>query len=150
MALNASALTNAMASHAASLGVFDMVNTHEPKNAPTSRITCAIWVQDMVPASSGLASTSFRVTFSVRIFSAMLQEPQDAIDPEMMDAVDLLLADYVGNFTLGGLLREVDIRGIDGNPLRVDAGYLTQDGKVFRVLTISVPLVINDLYAENP
>jgi hypothetical protein len=67
-----------------------------------------------------------------------------------MDAVDLLLADYVGNFTLGGLLREVDIRGIDGNPLRVDAGYLTQDGKVFRVMTISVPLVINDLYAENP
>jgi hypothetical protein len=150
MALNASALTNAMASHAASLGVFDMVNTHEPKNAPSSRITCAIWVQDMAPASSGLASTSFRVTFNVRIFSAMLQEPQDAIDPEIMDAVDLLLADYVGNFTLGGLLREVDIRGIDGNPLRVDAGYLTQDGKVFRVMTISVPLVINDLYAENP
>lgn len=150
MALNAGALTDAMASHAATLGVFDTVNQHEPKNAPTSRITCAIWVQDMVPASSGLASTSFRITFNVRIYSAMLQEPQDAIDPEMMNAVDLLLADYIGNFTLGGLLREVDVRGIDGNPLRVDAGYITQDGKVFRVLTISVPTVINDLYAENP
>lgn len=150
MALNASALTNAMASHAASLGVFDMVNTHEPKSAPGNRITCAIWVQDMTPASSGLASTSFRVTFNVRIFSDMLQEPQDAIDSELLDAVDLLLADYVGNFTLGGLLREVDIRGIDGNPLRVDAGYLTQDKNVYRVVTISVPLVINDLYAEAP
>jgi hypothetical protein len=103
-----------------------------------------------VPASSGLASTSFRVTFNVRIYSSMLQEPQDAIDPTMLAAVDLLLADYIGSFTLGGLLREVDVRGIDGNPLRVDAGYLGQDGKMYRVLTISVPCVINDLYAEVP
>lgn len=150
MALNAEILTNAMASHAAGLGVFDMVNLHEPKSAPGNRITCAIWVQDMVPASSGLAATSFRITFNVRIFSAMLQEPQDAIDPEILNAVDLLLSDYIGNFTLGGLLREVDIRGIDGNPLRVDAGYLTQDGKTYRVMTISLPVVINDLYAEAP
>lgn len=151
MALNAEALTNAMASHAASLGVFDVVNMHEPKNAPSSRLTCAVWVQDMMPVnSSGLASTSFRLTFNVRVYSSMLQEPQDAIDPDMLNAVDLLLTDYIGNFTLGGLLREVDVRGIDGNPLRVDAGYLTQDGKVFRVLTISVPLVINDLYEEAP
>jgi hypothetical protein len=150
MALNAAALTDAMASHAATLGVFDMVNLHEPKNAPSSHLTCAVWVQDMVPASSGLAATSFRITFNVRIFSSMLQEPQDAIDVDMLTAVDLLLADYIGNFTLGGLLREVDIRGIDGNPLRVDAGYLTQDSKVYRVLTISLPVVINDLYAEAP
>jgi hypothetical protein len=150
MALDAAGLTNAMASHAATLGLFDAVNLHEPKNAPGNQLTCAIWVQDMVPASSGLASTSFRVTFNVRIYSSMLQEPQDAIDPTMLAAVDLLLSDYIGSFTLGGLLREVDVRGIDGNPLRVDAGYLGQDGKMYRVLTISVPCVINDLYAEVP
>jgi hypothetical protein len=150
MALDAAGLTNAMASHAATLGLFDVVNLHEPKNAPGNQLTCAIWVQDMVPASSGLASTSFRVTFNVRIYSSMLQEPQDAIDPTMLAAVDLLLSDYIGSFTLGGLLREVDVRGIDGNPLRVDAGYLVQDGKAYRVLTISVPCVINDLYAEVP
>jgi hypothetical protein len=138
MALDAAGLTNAMASHAATLGLFDAVNLHEPKNAPGNQLTCAIWVQDMVPASSGLASTSFRVTFNVRIYSSMLA------------AVDLLLSDYIGSFTLGGLLREVDVRGIDGNPLRVDAGYLGQDGKMYRVLTISVPCVINDLYAEVP
>ncbi|HEY6926395.1 MAG TPA: hypothetical protein VI653_23120 [Steroidobacteraceae bacterium] len=150
MALNPETLTNAMASHAAALGVFDMVNLHEPKSAPGNHITCAIWVQDMVPASSGLAATSFRITFNVRIYSPMLQEPQDAIDPEVLNAVDLLLTDYIGNFTLGGLLREVDIRGIDGNPLRVDAGYLTQDGRTYRVMTISLPVVINDLYTEAP
>ena len=149
--LNASILTNAMASHAAALGVFDFVNVHEPKSGPVGTgVGCAIWVQDMLPASSGLAATSFRLTFNVRLYSSALQEPMDAIDPNILDAADLLLSDYIGNFTLGGLIREVDVRGIDGPPLRVDAGYLTQDGQIYRVITISVPLVINDLYAENP
>lgn len=150
MALSSSGLVNALASHAATLGVFDSVNMHEPKNAPGNHLTCAVWVQDYVPASSGLANTSMRLTFNIRLYSSMLQEPQDAIDPEILDAVDLLLADYIGNFTLNGLLREVDIRGIDGNPLRVDAGYLVQDKKPYRVMTISLPVVINDLYPEVP
>lgn len=151
MALDIDGLTNALASHAAALGAFDMVNGHEPKSAvPGNGLTCAVWTQDGFAASSGLASTSFCITFNVRVYSGMLTEPQDSIDPNILKAVDLLLSDYIGNFTLGGLIREVDVRGIEGKPLRWDAGYLTQDGKVFRVVTISVPLVINDLYVESP
>lgn len=150
MALSSSQLINALTSHASTLGVFDVVQGHEPKNAPGSHLSFAVWIQDYAPASSGLASGSFRLTFNIRIYSSMLQEPADAIDPEMMDAVDLLLADYVGNFTLSGLIREVDYRGIDGNPLKVEAGYVSQDGKVYRVMTIYVPMVINDLYPEAP
>lgn len=150
MALNATVLTNAVASHAMTTGAFDQVNLFEPKSAPGNHITCAIWVQDMAPVKSGLAATSFRVTFNVRVFSPMLQEPQDAIDPGILDAVDRLMTDYIGNFTLGGLLREVDVRGIEGVPLRAQAGYLTQDGKTYRVVTITLPLIINDLYVEAP
>lgn len=151
MALDTATLVNAIASHAASLGVFDSVNGHEPKNAPASELTCAVWAQDLVPVlSSGLASTSARITFNVRLYTRMLQEPADAIDPKMMDAVDLLLVDYIGNFTLGGLLREVDVRGGSGNPLNAQAGYLSQDGTLFRVITIFLPLIINDLYPEAP
>jgi hypothetical protein len=149
MALNASALTNAVASHASTTGLFDAVNGHEPKNAPGGHLSCAVWIQSYSPVdTSGLASTSMRLEFNVRIYTSMLQEPVDAIDPEILDAVDLLLADYIGNFTLGGLIRDVDVRGADGNPLKVDAGYLSQDGKVYRVMTITLPLIINDLYAE--
>ncbi len=150
MALNSSFLINALASHASATGLFDVVNGHEPKNAPTSHLACAIWIQDYKPASSGLASTSMRLTFNVRLYSSMLQEPQDMIDPDLMDAVDVLLADYIGNLTMGGLLREVDVRGIDGNPITAQAGYLQQDNKIFRVMTIFVPLVINDVYTEAP
>ncbi len=150
MALNSSVLVNALASHAAATGRFDVVNGHEPKNAPGGNLSCAIWVQDYKPASSGLASTSMRLVFNVRLYTSMLQEPVDMIDPDLLDATDLLLADYIGNFTMGGLLRMVDVRGIDGNPITAQAGYLTQDGKVYRVMTIFIPLVINDVYTESP
>jgi hypothetical protein len=150
MALSSSQLINALTSHAAALGVFDVVQGHEPKNAPGNHLSFACWIQDYAPASSGLASGSFRLTFNIRLYSSMLQEPADAIDPEMMDAVDLLLADYIGNFTLGGLIREVDYRGIDGNALKVEAGYLPQDHNIYRVMTLFVPMVINDLYPEAP
>jgi len=154
MALNTSTLVNAIASHAAALGLFDAVNGHEPKNAPGGQLTCAIWTMDLLPVqSSGLAATSVRITFNVRLYLPTLNtspEQADMIDPQMMDAADLLLADYVGNFTLGGLIRYVDVRGIDGNPLSVQSGYITQDGKVYRVLTIFLPLVINDLWNEAP
>lgn len=154
MALNTSTLVNAIASHAAALGLFDAVNGHEPKNAPGGQLTCAIWTMDLLPVqSSGLAATSVRITFNVRLYLPALNtspEQADMIDPQMMDAADLLLADYVGNFTLGGLIRDVDVRGADGNPLSAQSGYITQDQKVYRVLTIFLPLIINDLWTEAP
>jgi hypothetical protein len=154
MALNTSTLVNAIASHAAATGLFDAVNGHEPKNAPGGQMTCAIWVQDIVPVnSSGLNSTSVRITFNVRLYLPSLNtspEQADMIDPQMMDAADTLIADYVGNFTLSGLIRQVDVRGADGNPLSAQSGYITQDGTVYRVLTIFLPLIINDLWTESP
>lgn len=154
MALSASTLVNAIASHAAATGLFDAVNGHEPKSAPGGRLTCAVWSNSIIPVmSSGLASTSARVVFSVRLYIPALNtspEQADMIDPQMMDAIDLLLADYIGNFTLGGIIRYVDVRGIDGNPMSAETGYLEQDKKVYRVATILLPIVVNDLYPEAP
>jgi hypothetical protein len=151
MSLNTSGLVNAIASHAAATGLFDVVNSHEPKNAPNSHLSCAIWAQSLNPVlSSGLAAASARVEFRVRLYTAMLQEPADMIDPELLDAVDVLMADYIGNFTLGGIIRDVDVLGSDGAMLSVVAGYLSQDGKLFRIMDITLPLVINDLWTESP
>jgi hypothetical protein len=155
MALNTSTLVNAIASHASALGCFDAVNGHEPKNAPGGQLTCAIWGMGLAPVlSSGLSATSVKVVFSVRLYMPALNyspEQADMIDPAMMDAADLLLADYVGNFTLGGLIREVDVRGAEGgNSLSWDSGYINQDNHIYRVITIYLPLVINDLWTEAP
>jgi hypothetical protein len=132
------------------LGLFERVNTSEPKNAPGNGLTAAVWLQMVSPvaAASGLAATSARVEFMLRIYSNMLQEPQDAIDPEILSAVDVLMGAYSGDFDLGGTVRNVDLLGAHGVGLSAVAGYLSVDNKMFRVVDVTLPLIVNDVWEQ--
>lgn len=151
MALNAGAILDAVVSHALASGQFERVNQHEPKNAPGNGLTAAVWVETIAPVrSSGLAATSAVVTLNVRLYVSMLAEPQDAIDPNIVAAVDALMTAYSGDFELGGLVQAVDLLGMAGVPMSARAGYLDQDGKLFRVMTITLPLIVNDVWEQVP
>lgn len=152
MALGIQALIDAATSHAAASGLFERVQGHEPKSAPGNGLSCAVWVQDVspVPFASGLAATTARVALTVRLYANMLREPQDAIDPALVGAADVLLAAYSGDFDLGGLVRNIDLLGQAGDPLRAQAGYLNQDSRLYRVIDITLPLVINDAWVQVP
>lgn len=151
MPFDVQGIVDAVQSHAAASGWFEAVNGHEPKNRPTSRgVSAAVWADTIQPVqSSGLASASALLVLNVRLYTSMLQEPQDAIDPTMLSAVSALMAAYAGDFTLGGLVREVDLFGASGVMLTAKAGYLTQDQTMFRVFTITLPLIINDAWDEG-
>jgi hypothetical protein len=149
---DATAFLASVQSHAMTLGLFEKVNGHEPKNAPGHGLTAAIWAQriDPVPAASGLAATAGRIELNVRIFTNMMREPQDAIDPEMATATIALMGAYSADFDLGVTdVREVDLLGEYGTPLSAQAGYLTQDGKLYRVMTITLPVIVNDLWSQS-
>ena len=146
-------LFDAVESHALASALFDDVNTHEPKSAPGTGITCSIWIQNIgpVPAASGLNTTSARIEFNVRIYMSFLAEPTDQIDPVLLDASIALIEDYTGDFGLSIVsgVRNVDVLGEFGTPLQGDAGYLNQDGKIYRVITITLPIVYNDLWTQT-
>jgi hypothetical protein len=145
------ALFAAVESHAQTLGLFERVNIHEPKNAPGNGLSCSIWVESIKPVrSSGLASVSGVITFKARILSNMLAEPQDGIDPQILSAVCVLMAEYSGSFTLGGTVREIDLLGAEGEQLSAQAGYLSQDSRLFRAMELTIPVVINDMWTETP
>jgi hypothetical protein len=152
MAFDSAAVTglfDTVTSHAASLGLFDTVTSHEPKNAPGNGLWCAIWVQSIGPIpSSGLASVSGRVELRVRIGSSMLQEPQDSIDPAILSAVTVLMGEYAGHFTLGATVRAIDLIGMHGTPLSAVAGYVTIGQQMSRVMEITFPVLINDMWTE--
>jgi hypothetical protein len=150
MALDIDALLDVVVSHALASGYFDQVNQHEPKNAPGHGLTAAVWVDDIrsVLGSSGLNSTSALIVFHVRLYTSMLQEPQDAIDPNMVKALNALFNAYAGDFELGGEARMVDLRAAEGQPLSAKAGYLNQDQTLYRVFTISLPVIVNDAWDE--
>ena len=150
MALDIRTLLSAVESHALASGYFAQVNGHEPMSPPTSGITCAVWVEQIGPArgGSGLDSTSSRLALYVRLYSSLVQQPADAIDPDLMTALDALMAAYSGDFTLGDLVQEVDLLGIYGDPLSARAGYLAEGGSEYRVLTITLPLIVSDLWEQ--
>lgn len=150
MALDIDTLLAEVISHAQTLGVFDQVNGHEYKSAPGRGVTAAVWVQDVMPLrSSGLASTSVRLELMWRLYTGMISEAPDAIDPNLLKALDALCGAYSGDFTLGGSVRHIDLLGAHGDPMRGRAGYLNQDGRLYRVMDLTVPIVINDLWEQS-
>ncbi|MEU1372983.1 hypothetical protein ABZ442_04875 [Streptomyces triculaminicus] len=149
MALDINGILDAVVSHALASGHFERVNTHEPQNAPGHGLTAAVWVDGIAAArSSGLGVASARLVFNVRLFTPVLQEPADAIDPNLLTAADALLRAYVGDFDLGGRVRQVDLFGQHGPGLEARAGYIQQDGALLRVITITLPVIVNDLWDE--
>lgn len=150
MSLPITDITDRVVSHAMGLGLFETVNEAEPKNAPGHGLTCAVWTEHIgFIRSSGLASGSARLVFNVRIYSNINAAPDEAIDPEMLNAVDRLFAAYAADFTLDGLVRHVDLLGAHGVPLAAQAGYWLVEGGEYRVMTIVLPLIVNDLWTEG-
>ena len=150
MSLDTGAILNVVTSHASAAGLFERVNQHESKNAPGNGLTFAAWLDQIGPArgSSGLAQTSALVVLNARIYTSMLSEPQDAIDPAMAGAVDVLMSAYSGDFALGGTARCVDLLGMAGISLSARAGYLIQDGKPYRVFTITLPIIVDNVWGQ--
>lgn len=153
MAIASQDLIDRLASHAMTLGLFDRVNQHEPKSAPGRGLTCAVWIDRIEPARgrSGLASTDARVVFNVRVYTNMLQNPQDAIDPQVMHATDKLFEAYTGDFQLGDDSRFIDVLGMtQGHPLFAQSGYINIDNRVQRVMTITVPVIVSAAWTQAP
>ncbi|WP_405611363.1 hypothetical protein [Streptomyces sp. NBC_01508] len=143
-------ITDRVVSHAMQTGLFEQVNQAEPKNAPGHGLSAAVWPDKITPVrTSGLDSVSGRLVYTVRIYSPLLSRPEDEIDPAMINAVDALFTAYCGDFTLDGLVRNVDIFGSDGIGLDAQAGYLIVEGGEYRVITITLPLIVNDLWTEG-
>lgn len=143
-------LLDALVSHAQATGGFASVNGHQPPSITAAGITCGVWVQDMrpIPRLSGLNTTSIEALFNVRLYTSAVQQPYDAIDPELMNAAAALLAAYSGDFELEGDVMQVDLLGEYGPSMAATAGYMTNDGVTLRVMTITLPLIVTDLWDQ--
>jgi hypothetical protein len=137
-------------SHAQALGVFERVNTHEAKSSPGRGLYCSVWMDTIAPdpRTSGLAATSVRLVFLARLQSNALAEPQDGVDPNLLDALDLFVDAMMGDLSVGGHALDIDVFGMAGVPLGARAGYVDQDNKKFRVIDLQVPVLLDDVWVQ--
>lgn len=131
-------------------GYFDKVNKHEPKKAPGTGLTAAVFLTAIDPISliSGLASTSARIVFTLRMYQSMLMEPQDMIDPRMGRATANLMRRFHDDFDFEGAIRNVDLMGAYGVSLSAISGYLDIDGKQHRIVDMTIPCLVNDVWPQ--
>jgi len=141
---------DAIVSDAQASGYFDVVNVYEPKAKPPTGLSAAIWLQSIVPIGqiSGLASTSARLVFILRIYSNLFKGPQDMVDPDLARAASNLMRRYHDDFDFGGVIRNVDLLGAYGVALEANAGYMQQDDTEYRIIDIQIPCLVNDVWPQ--
>lgn len=156
MAIGIDSLIDAIASHAMSSGLFTSVQAHEPKSMPPadpgSDLTFAVFLSGLGPArtGSGLAATTARVELTGRIYKPFRSEPEDLIDPALARACDLLFEALTGDFDLGGHARNIDVLASQGQGLQARAGYQKIDEVTFRIMDITIPIIVNDAWTQSP
>lgn len=142
---------NALVSHASRLGLFDTVNGHETINAPGLGVHAEVITDTIDPIqASGLAATSARLAVKVRITTDMRGDPQDGVDPKILNAAGNFIGSVHKDFELDGDARFVDLLGARGVPLSARSGYIDKGGQQYRLMDVTVPIIISDVWTQEP
>lgn len=147
--LDIDTLMGSLVGLAQTTGHFDSVNTHEPDNAPGTGISCSVVLDRINFAPGGLDSTSARVAFAMALYYPSNNLPRDDAEPYLIKALDAVMTNLNADFTLGGAVRMVDIGGAYGEELSAIAGYVKIDEQLYRVMEITLPLIVNDVWEET-
>lgn len=149
--MDANAIFAFLTSLASASGKFENVQGSElTKNPPGPGLTAGLWFAGLkpLPGESGLAATSMRFVLTMRIYMPVVSEPSDAIDPQVIDGASTMLAAITGGFTLGGLVRNVDLLGEFGEPLEALPGWLPFGDTKFRTVDITIPMILDNEYTQ--
>ena len=144
MSLDTKAILTKLAGIGKQTGLFVKVDKFEPRGQPGNGVTLFLISGPMrAITSSGLNNASLRWQIDGRLYTPMNSEPAAELDAVLTGAAAKYLEALCAQFTLGGLVRCIDVFGSDGEPLSATPGYLEQNDKVFRVVTLEIPLLIN-------
>lgn len=149
MALDIDTLLGKLVDHALSTGHFDAVNTHEPDNAPGSGLTANVVLDTITPVSSGLAATSCRVTFIMTFMYPTTVMPRDATEPFLIKALDAVMGRLTGDLRLDDTVRMIDLLGAYGDGLEAITGYYKIQEQAYRVMELTIPLIVNDVWVQT-
>ena len=130
--------------HMAASGMFAEVTVGEPTAwGDADRLYGAIWtLGTRIPYVS--LDTAIRIYDTrVRLYSKAFARPQDSREFALARAVQQVASDLFGDFTLGGTIREIDIAGQFGQPVRARWGH-AMVGVMYRIVDIDLALVVND------
>lgn len=121
------------------------VQLGEPSQAPQGTgLFAAITVRSIKPAHISLVQVSQLYVLDVMMYRNMLAEPTAETEQSLALAVQQVASNLLGDFDIGGTIRNVDPGGIYGQPLQVTWGHVSLGGVMHRAATMRLPLIVND------
>ena len=149
--LDPDAVIGKLASIAKATGLFAGVKRYEPRGQPPNGLNLSLIAGQMGPIrSSGLNNASLRWEIDGMIYLPLKVDPPDNIDVLLTTAAAGYLQALCAQFTLGGMVRCIDVFGSDGEGLQATPGYLEANDKTYRVERLMIPLLINQKWTLTP
>ena len=132
-------------------GYFPKAAIGEPKQPPQEETSAAVFMNRVstirVFANGGLSEVHL---VTVRVYRNMLAEPQQDIELDLARLISSDSSDLVGDFTMGGAVMALDVAGMHGTPYGATWGYLDVGGKMYRIVDILAPFIVNDSATAAP
>ena len=149
MAFNIKTTLSAIASHVSRTGYAGDVQIGEPVNAPeaTDKVFAAIFMNSATVVELTLGTTIELHTVTLRIMKRApigAGDDSGAVVEELALVVSQVSSNLIGEFDLGGTIRAIDVGGQYGEGISATWGYATIAQTVFRVVDISLPLIVDD------
>jgi hypothetical protein len=127
------------------------VQKYEPRGQPPNGVSLSLISGSLAATtSSGLNTASLRWQVDGMVYLPFHLDPPENIDAILMNAAGGYCEALCAQFTLGGLVRMIDVFGSEGERLSATAGYLEQDKKLYRVNRLIIPLIINSKWTLTP
>lgn len=126
----------------------------EADNPPGKGAAVALILGPLTPAprASGLAETSVRLEFTIRVTMPRTQKTPEEVDRALLYACVTLMAAFSGDFALTnvpvGLVRNIDLLGAYGQPMGMRPGWMPQGEVNYRMADITLPVILNDTFAQ--
>lgn len=132
------------------LGCFEKVRLGEWKSQPPNGCVFAVWANDFGSATDGhgLATTTPLLQATARIYVPGIGKDEETWELKIVNAADLYLAALNAGFTLGGLVRNVDLLGAEGERLHWRFGHVVIDAKVSRTADLQINAVFTDEWPQ--
>lgn len=132
-------------------GYFGKVQIGEPKQPPQEALSAAVFMNRvttvLVFANGGTREVH---VVTMRMYRDMLAEPQADIELGLAKAVSSVSSDLLGDFELGAKIMAVDVAGMHGTPYGATWGYLDLSGKMYRIVDILMPFIVDDSATVAP
>ncbi len=129
----------------AASGRFATTDLGEPESLPDgTQLHARVWNMGRQVAYITQSTVVSLYNIRVRMYRNAFTEPTADIEYMLAESVQDIASDLLGDFDLGATVAYIDAAGIHGRGLRADWGHAPVSGVMFRVVDMTIPIVVND------